>query len=171
MIAKGLDFPNITLVGVLSADTTLHLPDFRAAEKTYQLLTQVSGRAGRDVLPGEVYVQTYTPEHYAITLAKDQLYEPFYEQEMAMRRASGYPPYYYVVNIQFTHEDLMTVSGYAEQMTEYLRHRLSPKTIIIGPSASLIARVNNRYRYQCLIKYSWIFVDFVLKKFLKFICS
>lgn len=153
MIAKGLDFPNITLVGVLSADTTLHLPDFRAAEKTYQLLTQVSGRAGRDVLPGEVYVQTYTPEHYAITLAKDQLYEPFYDQEMAMRRASGYPPYYYVVNIQFTHEDLMTVSGYAQQMTEYLRHRLSPKTIIIGPSASLIARVNNRYRYQCLIKY------------------
>lgn len=153
MIAKGLDFPNITLVGVLSADTTLHLPDFRAAEKTYQLLTQVSGRAGRDVLPGEVYVQTYTPEHYAITLAKDQLYEPFYEQEMAMRRVSGYPPYYYVVNIQFTHEDLMTVSGYAQQMTEYLRHRLSPKTIIIGPSASLIARVNNRYRYQCLIKY------------------
>jgi primosomal protein N' (replication factor Y) len=153
MIAKGLDFPNITLVGVLSADTTLHLPDFRAAEKTYQLLTQVSGRAGRDVLPGEVYVQTYTPEHYAIMLAKDQLYEPFYEQEMAMRRASGYPPYYYVVNIQFTHEDLMTVSGYAEQMTEYLRNRLSPKTIIIGPSASLIARVNNRYRYQCLIKY------------------
>ncbi|WP_341961476.1 primosomal protein N' [Planococcus maritimus] len=153
MIAKGLDFPNITLVGVLSADTTLHLPDFRAAEKTYQLLTQVSGRAGRDVLPGEVYVQTYTPEHYAITLAKDQLYEPFYEQEMAMRRTSGYPPYYYVVNIQFTHEDLMTVSGYAQQMTEYLRHRLSPKTIIIGPSASLIARVNNRYRYQCLIKY------------------
>ncbi|MBT2581890.1 primosomal protein N' [Planococcus sp. ISL-109] len=153
MIAKGLDFPNITLVGVLSADTTLHLPDFRAAEKTYQLLTQVSGRAGRDILPGEVYVQTYTPEHYAIMLAKDQLYEPFYEQEMAMRRASGYPPYYFVVNIQFTHEDLMTVSGYAEQMTEYLRNRLSPKTIIIGPSASMIARVNNRYRYQCLIKY------------------
>ncbi|MDN7244235.1 primosomal protein N' [Planococcus shenhongbingii] len=153
MIAKGLDFPNITLVGVLSADTTLHLPDFRAAEKTYQLLTQVSGRAGRDILPGEVYVQSYTPEHYAITLAKDQLYEPFYEQEMAMRRASGYPPYYYVVNIQFTHEDLMTASGYADQTVRYLQSQLSQSTIIIGPSASLIARVNNRYRYQCLIKY------------------
>ncbi|MFD1862425.1 primosomal protein N' [Planococcus chinensis] len=153
MIAKGLDFPNITLVGVLSADTTLHLPDFRAAEKTYQLLTQVSGRAGRDKLPGEVYVQSYTPEHYAITLAKDQLYEPFYDQEMAMRRASGYPPYYYVVNIQFTHEDLMTVAGYAEQTVRFLQGQLSGSTIIIGPSASLIARVNNRYRYQCLIKY------------------
>ena len=153
MIAKGLDFPNITLVGVLSADTTLHLPDFRAAEKTYQLLTQVSGRAGRDKLPGTVYVQSYTPEHYAITLAKDQLYEPFYDQEMAMRRASGYPPYYYVVNIQFTHEDLMTVAGYAEQTVRYLQENLAGSTIIIGPSASLIARVNNRYRYQCLIKY------------------
>ncbi|MDQ0427822.1 primosomal protein N' (replication factor Y) [Planomicrobium stackebrandtii] len=153
MIAKGLDFPNITLVGVLSADTTLHLPDFRAAEKTYQLLTQVSGRAGRDILPGMVFVQSYTPEHYAITLAKDQLYEPFYEQEMAMRRASGYPPYYYVVNIQFTHEDLMTVAEYADQTVRYLKSHLSPNTLIIGPSASLIARVNNRYRYQCLIKY------------------
>lgn len=153
MIAKGLDFPNITLVGVLSADTTLHLPDFRAAEKTYQLLTQVSGRAGRDVLPGTVIVQSYTPEHYAITLAKDQLYEPFYDREMAMRRASGYPPYYYVVNIQFTHEDLMTAAAYAEQSVRYLKEQLSSNTLIIGPSASLIARVNNRYRYQCLIKY------------------
>ncbi|WP_142826597.1 primosomal protein N' [Planococcus soli] len=153
MIAKGLDFPNITLVGVLSADTTLHLPDFRAAEKTYQLLTQVSGRAGRDILHGMVFVQSYTPEHYAITLAKDQLYEPFYEQEMAMRRASGYPPYYYVVNIQFTHEDLMTVAEYADQTVRYLKSHLSSNTLIIGPSASLIARVNNRYRYQCLIKY------------------
>ena len=131
----------------------MHLPDFRAAEKTYQLLTQVSGRAGRDVLPGTVFVQSYTPEHYAITLAKDQLYEPFYDQEMAMRRASGYPPYYYVVNIQFTHEDLMTVAEYAGQTVEYLREQLSDQTVIIGPSASLIARVNNRYRYQCLIKY------------------
>ncbi len=153
MIAKGLDFPNITLVGVLSADTTLHLPDFRAAEKTYQLLTQVSGRAGRDKLPGTVFVQSYTPEHYAITLAKDQLYEPFFEQEMAMRRASGYPPYYYVVNVQFTHEDLMTVASYADQSVRFLQSQLSQSTVIIGPSASLIARVNNRYRYQCLIKY------------------
>ena len=79
MIAKGLDFPNITLVGVLAADTTLHLADFRAAEKTFQLMTQVSGRAGRHELPGEVFIQTYSPEHYAIELAKAQHYEPFYE--------------------------------------------------------------------------------------------
>ena len=86
MIAKGLDFPNITLVGVLAADTTLHLADFRAAEKTFQLMTQVSGRAGRHELPGEVFIQTYSPEHYAIELAKAQHYEPFYKMEMAARR-------------------------------------------------------------------------------------
>ncbi|RKJ26335.1 primosomal protein N', partial [Butyricicoccus sp. 1XD8-22] len=110
MIAKGLDFPNITLVGVLSADTSLHLPDFRSAEKTFQLLTQVSGRAGRHQLPGEVIIQTYTPEHYAIELAKEQQYEPFYEREMWMRHQAGYPPYYYLALVQISHEDIMLAS-------------------------------------------------------------
>ncbi|WP_432354918.1 primosomal protein N' [Sporosarcina sp. A2] len=153
MIAKGLDFPNITLVGVLAADTTLHLADFRAAEKTFQLLTQVSGRAGRHDLEGEVFVQTYTPEHYAIELAKSQLYEPFYTMEMSSRKQFGYPPFYYIVNIQFSHEDLMKVVGYAEKATRFLSEGLSPDSVIIGPTASAISRVNNRYRYQCLIKY------------------
>ena len=107
MIAKGLDFPNITLVGVLSADTSLHLPDYRSAERTFQLLTQVSGRAGRHEKPGEVIIQTYTPEHYAIELSKEQLYEPFYEREMHMRRQAGYPPYYYLTLVQVSHEDVM----------------------------------------------------------------
>ena len=86
MIAKGLDFPNITLVGVLSADTMLHLPDFRSSEKTFQLLTQVSGRAGRHELPGEVIIQTYTPEHYSIVFAGKQDFDLFYNQEMMVRR-------------------------------------------------------------------------------------
>ncbi|REB09706.1 primosomal protein N' [Sporosarcina sp. BI001-red] len=153
MIAKGLDFPNITLVGVLAADTTLHLADFRAAEKTFQLLTQVSGRAGRHELEGEVFVQTYTPEHYAIELAKAQVYEPFYHMEMSNRKQFGYPPFYYIVNIQFSHEDLMKVVGYAEKAARFLAEGLSPESVIIGPTASAISRVNNRYRYQCLIKY------------------
>ncbi|WOV86165.1 primosomal protein N' [Sporosarcina oncorhynchi] len=153
MIAKGLDFPNITLVGVLAADTTLHLADFRAAEKTFQLLTQVSGRAGRHELAGEVFIQTYTPEHYAIELAKTQHFETFYHMEMAARRQYGYPPFFYITLIQFSHEDLMKVIDYADKGATFIKGALSPDTFIIGPAAAAISRVNNRYRYQCLIKY------------------
>ncbi|MGG0657882.1 primosomal protein N' [Rummeliibacillus pycnus] len=153
MIAKGLDFPKITLVGVLSADTSLNLPDFRAAERTFQLLTQVSGRAGRHDLPGEVIIQTYTPEHYAIQLSKEQHYEPFYEQEMAMRHKFAYPPYYYVVLIQVSHEDVMMAAEYAGKAMDWLKLKLSPQVGLIGPTAASISRIQNRYRYQCLIKY------------------
>jgi len=153
MIAKGLDFPNITLVGVLSADTSLHLPDYRAAERTFQLLTQVSGRAGRHNKPGEVVIQTYTPEHYAIELAKVQDYEPFYEREMFLRRRSGYPPYYFVALIQISHEDVMMAAEYAGRAADWLRGNLSPQVSIIGPTVASISRLQNRYRYQCLIKY------------------
>ncbi|MGM9966740.1 MAG: primosomal protein N' [Rummeliibacillus sp.] len=153
MIAKGLDFPKITLVGVLSADTSLNLPDFRAAERTFQLLTQVSGRAGRHDLPGEVIIQTYSPEHYAIQLSKEQHYEPFYEQEMAMRHKFAYPPYFYVVLIQVTHEDVMMAAEYAGKVMDWLKLKLSTQVGLIGPTAASISRVQNRYRYQCLIKY------------------
>lgn len=153
MIAKGLDFPNITLVGVLSADTSLHLPDYRSSERTFQLLTQVSGRAGRHEKEGEVIVQTYTPEHYAIELAKEQLYEPFYEQEMYARRMAGYPPYFYLALIQVTHEDVMMAAEYSAKVAEFLRSHLSFESVIIGPTTASIARLQNRYRYQCLIKY------------------
>ncbi|WP_175988900.1 primosomal protein N' [Bacillus sp. Marseille-Q1617] len=153
MIAKGLDFPNITLVGVLSADTMLHLPDFRAAEKTFQLLTQVSGRAGRHTLPGEVVVQTYTPEHYSIELAAEHDYDRFYMQEMMMRKMGAYPPFYFITLITLSHEDLMKVVGIAEKLTGFVRSRLSESTVILGPAASPIPRIKNRYRYQCLIKY------------------
>ena len=153
MIAKGLDFPKITLVGVLSADTSLNLPDFRAAERTFQLLTQVSGRAGRHDLPGEVIIQTYSPEHYAIQLSKEQHYEPFYEQEMAMRHKFAYPPYFYVVLIQVTHEDVMMAAEYAGKVMDWLKLKLSTQVGLIGPTAASISRVQNRNRYQCLIKY------------------
>jgi primosomal protein N' (replication factor Y) len=153
MIAKGLDFPNITLVGVLSADTTLHLADFRAAEKTFQLLTQVSGRAGRHDKKGEVVVQTYTPEHYAIQFAQNHDFIAFYNQEMMNRKQFAYPPFTYVVLIQITHEDVLMTAEYAHKAANWLRENLSPTAEIIGPTASSISRVQNRYRYQCLIKY------------------
>jgi len=153
MIAKGLDFPNITLVGVLSADTMLHLPDFRASEKTFQLLTQVSGRAGRHQLPGEVIIQTYTPEHYSVELAGTQDYDLFYQQEMMMRKTHHYPPFYYLSLITVSHEQLMTVVTATEKIVNYVRSQVSNAAVVLGPAASPIPRINNRYRYQCLIKY------------------
>jgi primosomal protein N' (replication factor Y) len=153
MIAKGLDFPNITLVGVLSADTMLHLPDFRASEKTFQLLTQVSGRAGRHQLPGEVIIQTYTPEHYSIELAGTQDYDLFFQQEMMIRRTHHYPPYYYLSLITVSHEQLLTVVAATEKIVTYVLSQVSKDAVVLGPAASPIPRINNRYRYQCLIKY------------------
>ena len=153
MIAKGLDFANVTLVGVLSADTMLNLPDFRSSEKTFQLLTQVSGRAGRHELPGEVIIQSYTPEHYSIVLAAKQYYDDFFVHEMHIRRQNHYPPYYYIALITISHEDLMKTVSVADRISNYLRQGLSKEAIILGPAASPIPRINNRYRYQCLIKY------------------
>lgn len=153
MIAKGLDFPNITLVGVLSADTMLYLPDFRAAEKTFQLLTQVSGRAGRHELSGEVVIQTYSPEHYSIQLAGKQDYDRFYRQEMAMRKLGSYPPFYYLALITVQHENVMKVVSVTEKISAYIRSKISEEAILLGPVASPIPRINDRYRYQCLIKY------------------
>jgi primosomal protein N' (replication factor Y) len=153
MIAKGLDFPNITLVGVLSADTMLHLPDFRASEKTFQLLTQVSGRAGRHELPGEVIIQTYTPEHYSVELAGTQDYDLFYQREMMIRKTHHYPPFYYLSLITVSHDQLMTVVSATEKIVNYVRSQVSKDAVILGPAASPIPRINNRYRYQCLIKY------------------
>ncbi|PPA72104.1 primosomal protein N' [Jeotgalibacillus proteolyticus] len=153
MIAKGLDFPNITLVGVLSADTMLHLPDFRSAEKTFQLLTQVAGRAGRHDKEGEVVIQTYTPEHFSIDLAKTQQYEPFYNHEMAMRKLGQYPPFYYMALVTISHENVLKVVSVSEEISALLSQKLSNQAVVLGPVASPIARIQNRYRYQCLVKY------------------
>ena len=153
MIAKGLDFPNITLVGVLSADTMLHLPDFRSSEKTFQLLTQVSGRAGRHQLAGEVVIQTYTPEHYSIELAGEQDFDQFYAKEMMIRKVHKYPPFFFLALITVSAEELLKAVSVTEKITSYVRTKLSPESVILGPVASPIPRINDRYRYQCLIKY------------------
>ncbi|GCD83402.1 primosomal protein N' [Parageobacillus thermoglucosidasius] len=153
MIAKGLDFPKVTLVGVLAADTTLHLPDFRASEKTFQLLTQVSGRAGRHALPGEVVIQTYTPEHYSIALAAKHDYDAFYQREMVLRKMRGYPPFYYLTLITVSHPEITKAVAVTDKIAAYLRAQLSKEAIILGPVASPIARLHDRYRYQCMIKY------------------
>ncbi|OEH91211.1 primosomal protein N' [Bacillus solimangrovi] len=153
MIAKGLDFPDVTLVGVLAADAMLHIPDFRASEKTFQLLTQVSGRAGRHKLPGEVVIQTYTPEHYSVTAAAQHDFDRFYEQEMLLRKRVQYPPYYYITLITVSHPEVTKAAGVTDKIAEFLRSQLSSQAIILGPVTSAIARVKDRYRYQCMIKY------------------
>ncbi|OIJ09850.1 primosomal protein N' [Anaerobacillus arseniciselenatis] len=153
MIAKGLDFPNITLVGVLAADSMLNLPDFRASERTFQLLTQVSGRAGRHQLPGEVVIQTYTPEHYSIDLVRNHDFIAFFEKEMITRRMQGYPPYYYVTVIQVSHEEITKVIEVTGKIAEYVKRSLSNQAIVLGPVVASIPRIKNRYRYQCMIKY------------------
>lgn len=153
MIAKGLDFPEVTLVGVINADTALGLPDFRSAEKTFQLLTQVSGRSGRGEKEGKVIIQSYNPEHYAIQYAKKHDYDAFYKREMHLRHLSEYSPYYFLLKISVSHENEMTAAKKISQYTDYIRPALSDKAIVLGPTPKSIARTHNRYHFQVLIKY------------------
>ena len=153
MIAKGLDFPNVTLVGVLNADTALHLPDFRSSERTFQLLTQVAGRAGRADKPGEVMIQTYNPNHYAIQFAQNQDYDGFYQYEMGIRRKLAYPPYAFTVGLTFSHGNENFVIQKSYEIMAFLRQELSNKIQILGPTPKPIARTHNLYHYQILLKY------------------
>ncbi|MBO0424194.1 primosomal protein N' [Enterococcus plantarum] len=153
MIAKGLDFPNVTLVGVLNADTALNLPDFRSSERTFQLLTQVSGRAGRAEKPGEVIIQSFNPEHYAIQLAKAQDYEDFYQKEMYVRHRGDYPPFFFTVQITASHPEENQAAKQMFEIVKELKEGLSDQSILLGPTPNAIMRVNNRYFYQVIIKY------------------
>ncbi|BAQ24899.1 primosome assembly protein PriA [Streptococcus troglodytae] len=153
MIAKGLDFPNVTLVGVLNADTSLNLPDFRSSERTFQLLTQVAGRAGRADKPGEVLIQTYNPNHYAIQLAKDQDYEAFYRYEMRIRKALSYPPYYFTIGLTLSHKDEQEVIKKSYEIVTLIKEGLTDKIKILGPTPKPVARTHNLYHYQIIIKY------------------
>ncbi|WP_195332172.1 primosomal protein N' [Weissella cibaria] len=153
MIAKGLDFPDVTLVGVLNADTTLGLPDYRASERTFQLLTQVAGRAGRADKEGEVVIQTFNPDHYAIQLAKTQDYEAFYRQEMNLRHTWQYAPYYYTVQIKIAHERQDEAAKVAYQTANWLKKHLASDSVLLGPSTGAITRLKNKYYYRMVIKF------------------
>ncbi|CRF28787.1 primosome assembly protein PriA [Mycobacterium tuberculosis] len=159
MVAKGLDFPHVTLVGALAADSVLNLPDFRAAERTFQLLTQVAGRAGRHELPGEVFVQTYTPEHYSILSASKHDYQGFMRKEMLMRKLHNYPPFHRLVLITLSHEQVQLLIRSGEAIAARLKELAShvqaegAELEVLGPVASPISRIKDRYRFQCMIKY------------------
>lgn len=153
MIAKGLDYPNVTLVGVLNADTGLDLPDFRSAERSFDLLTQVSGRAGRANKAGQVFIQTFNPDNYVIQLVKDHDYERFFATEMNLRKLAAYPPYYYTVRVMGSHPDEKVVAKAMLEIRRQLDQVTNPGTIFLGPTPRAIARLKNRYYYQIIIKY------------------
>jgi primosomal protein N' (replication factor Y) len=154
LIAKGHDFPGVTLVGVVSADIGLGLPDFRAAEHTFQLVTQVAGRAGRGDAPGRVLVQTFFPDHYAIRLAADQNYDGFFSKEMGFRRMMHYPPITALANVVAQHEKLERAAQVAKEMGEFFTkvEGQFPGIKILGPGPAPLARVERRYRIQFLLK-------------------
>ena len=159
MIVKGHDFPNVTLVGVLAADMSLHISDFHAAERTFQLLTQAAGRAGRGDEPGNVIIQTYNPEHYAVLSAKAQDYESFYEQEIMYRQLGFYPPVWNLLLVMCTSEDEKKLQFASEKIVCRLKKVLDAEEIfhkkaiqMVGPADATIARVNDVYRKVIYIK-------------------
>lgn len=152
MIAKGLDFPNVTLVGVLNADIGLNFPDFRSSETTFSLLNQVLGRSGRGNKEGKVLIQTFNPEHYAITYTKNHDYLGFYNEEMKIRKILKYPPYYYICSIKIISKDYNLASKSSYDVVNYLKQNIKNE-IILGPSVCNVFKLNNNYRFQIIIKY------------------
>ena len=152
MLAKGHDFQRVTLVGVISADSSLNLPDFRAAERTFQLLTQVAGRAGRGQLPGRVLIQTYYPEHYAVQDAVKQDYGAFYERELHFRRMMMYPPFTSLANVIVRDAKVENAIRWSRRLSDYFMTHDGQGMRILGPASAPLARLKKEHRYQFLLK-------------------
>ena len=175
MITKGLDFPFVTLVGIIAADTSLNLPDFRSSERTYQLLTQVAGRAGRGDFEGKVIVQTYNPNHFSIDLAKDYDYIEFYNREIKIRREFDYPPFKSIITIITYGKEEKKVELYSKDIYNNILKELKKaeknKLIydIFGPNPAPLEKINNNYRWQIIIKADNKSMD-LLKEVVKWVC-
>ena len=155
MIVKGHDFPQITLMGIVAADVTINLPDFRATERGFQLISQAAGRVGRGDRPGPVIIQTFLPDHYVIQTARKHDYMGFYQQEMAYRRALGYPPFTRIINIRVSAKSAREAEETIRRLAkrgEIISHDYSGAVDILGPSPSPITRLHSRYRWQLLVK-------------------
>jgi len=153
MISKGLDFPKVTLVGVINADFSLNIPDFRSGERTYALLNQVAGRAGRSGLESEVIVQTYNPDNFTIKMVEEGTFIKNYQYEMSIRKALKYPPYYYLVGIKVCSAVYEDASKEATKVYNHLKSKISNESIILGPTTAGIFRIKNIYRFQMVVKY------------------
>lgn len=152
MIAKGLDFENVTLVGVISADISLNFPDFRSSETTFSLLNQVSGRSGRGKKQGKVLIQTFNKDHYAIKYSKYNDYKSFYKEELKIRKKLNYPPFCYLCLLKITSKDYKIASEMSYKIGDYLKKHIKDE-IVLGPSTANIFKMNNEYRFQIIIKY------------------
>ncbi len=152
MISKGLDFPKVTLVGVINADESLNIPDFRSGEYTFSLLSQVAGRAGRSSIPGEVIIQTFNPEDKTLDFVKNSNYMNLYNYEMEIRRMLKYPPYFYLTSIKIVSKDYSEASKEATKTANYLKRTLNNVTIL-GPTTAAMFKINNVYRFQIVLKY------------------
>uniref|UniRef100_UPI003FF01AA2 replication restart helicase PriA n=1 Tax=Candidatus Ventrenecus sp. TaxID=3085654 RepID=UPI003FF01AA2 len=153
MISKGLDFPNMTLVGILNADTTLNIPDYRSNEKTFALLSQTCGRAGRNTKKGEVVLQTFNPDNYIMKCVSKNDYFSFYKYEMNIRKTLKYPPFYYLANLIFKSKDYEKVAEEAKKAKNYLEQNLDSGYIILGPTAANVFMMNKIYHFEISIKY------------------
>ncbi|MEM7028609.1 MAG: primosomal protein N', partial [Chloroflexota bacterium] len=155
MVAKGLDLPLVTLVGVISADTALYLPDFRSAERTFQVLMQVAGRAGRSPLGGRVIVQTYTPDHPAIIAASEHDYEGFYNEELYFRYEQGYPPFKRLARLRYSGSGYQQSRQAAQDLVDKLKLWVDqqgfPAVEIIGPTPTYVQRLRAKFRWQIII--------------------
>ena len=151
MVSKGLDFPLVTLVGVINADTSLNIPDFRSSENTFSLLCQVSGRSGRSDKEGKVIIQTFNPDHYAISFSSKHDYIGFYKKEMEFRRVLKYPPYFYLCNIRISGRDALYIYDEASKIKKVLEK--NNNLILLGPNASSLYKLNNVFRFNIIIKY------------------
>lgn len=155
MIAKGLDFPNVTLVGVINADESLNIPDFRSGENTFNLLTQVAGRAGRSNILGKVIIQTYNPDNKTLNYVKNSDYLGNYAYEMNIRHMLSYPPYCYLILLRVSSKDYELLSSEANKVVTYLRRSLSSESSILGPTTASPFKINNVFRFQIIIKYKF----------------
>ena len=152
MIAKGLDFPKVTLIGIVNADLSLHIPDFRASERTFQLLTQVAGRAGRGDIPGEVFVQTYTPQNPAIQYAMKYDYENFYQEEIDLREKFSYPPCGHLIAVHFKGADSAKVANFADEFLEKMRPVINENILVSGPVPAPLEKAKNKYRFLIVFR-------------------
>ena len=153
MVAKGHDIKNVTAVGIISADSALNIPDFRSAERTFALLTQAAGRAGRGEIEGKVIIQTYNANHYVLLASKNHDYEAFYQEEILYRKQLNYPPFTKLIKLTFYNQEKNIAQEQAQALINELRSNINlEETDLLGPFTPPIEKINNLYRYNILIK-------------------